>query len=184
MHTERDAARVSCSRARASEMRRAAPRPAGLTRSRGPQSGENLPWHGGQTIQASGSGARVRRSPGMVALTGQASGRDPQDDRAGRSLRPSAGEKVTRSLGSTPTPCSSSLSSETLEARLPARLKVFVRRFLCARRYPRCQDSHVSWKHDHNGRQQRALRPSEQAWRDGRSERGGCGGCARRPRRV
>jgi hypothetical protein len=46
----------------ASEMRRAAPRPAGLTRSRGPQSGENLPWHGGQTIQASGSGARVRRS--------------------------------------------------------------------------------------------------------------------------
>ena len=55
-----------------------------------------LAWHGGLDRPS------VRTRPG--------------DDRAGRTLRPSAGEKVIRSLGSTPTPCSSSLSSETLGA--------------------------------------------------------------------
>ena len=87
-----------------------------------------LAWHGGLDRPS------VRTRPG--------------DDRAGRSLRPSAGEKVTRSLGSTPTPCSSSLISQTLGAPWPARLQVFFDKLLRARRYPRCQDSHVSWKHD------------------------------------
>lgn len=87
-----------------------------------------LAWHGGFDRPS------VRTRPG--------------DDRAGRSLRPSAGEKVTRSLGSTPTPCSSSLSSETLGAKVPARLKVFVP---AGARYPRSQGSALSWKHDTDG---------------------------------